>query len=447
MAKLSVHEITEFMLQQEEQLHLFELQHEGWYVWPLIRVNLMTKLEKETGLVQVPQDPIRKWTRRERYQKALYYDFLSFHFQKHHDAIIIEHPRKLMWKDKPTDIYTYSLQQKLPHALVINRLEMNNLNQKNNTVILLQESVLDKYNKTCQRRIENTPKYYEFEILQEAIKQQFNVVIDVQALFQEAYKHFVLGEERFMRFLDLVNPKEVYLCVAYQNYDIVSACKKKHVKVIELQHGIIDKHHLGYNYPFAVPSDVFVDEIYLFAPYWRLNTNLPLPLEKIHYIGFDYFKEQSQKVHVERKDFVMTVLSQGTSGKDIVNKVIPFVKEHPSFQVNYKLHPGEFVEYASRYPELVEASNEYPNLKICKDERNLYELLKESKYVVGAYSTAIYEGLALGCIGILVDVSGVREYMSGLINNDLVYISDDLNRDFAFIEKDAKQKNVKNIYF
>ena len=327
---------------------------------------------------------------------------------------------------------------------MIDRLETNNLNLVNDSLIVLQESISDKYSKVIKERVANTLHFYEFEILSSAIQQAFNISIDVNAMFKDAYKHFVAGEKRFIRFLKNVCPKEVICVVAYDKYDIVSACKKCNVKIIEVQHGIIDSHHLGYHYPNPIPTKCFVDELWLFAPYWRLNAALPLKEENLKYIGFSYFRNECAKYNVERKYNVLTVLSQGTSGKAMLDQILSLAISYPMLQINYKLHPGEFQNYKERYPELV---NPPQNIKVYKSEVPLYELLKSSTYVVGAYSTAIYEALALGCVGILIDVPGTREYMDTLIQNGLVYITNNLNKDFRFIESDAKKNEIQNIYF
>lgn len=440
----TVNDVAEFLLSEELEFHLFDLKVDDTYIWPIIRVKTMNRLEQALGLITTPHDAGKKWNRRERYMKALHYDTLAFHYHKHHDTILIEHPRKVNVDGEIIDIYTSEIKKQYPDALVINRLETNNLNIKNKGMILLQESVLDKYDTTCKKRLANIPHFYEFDILNEAIKQRFGIEFDMNALFIDSYKHFVLGEERFMRFLRAVKPKQVICVVAYDKYDVVSACKKCNVKIIELQHGIIDSHHLGYHYPNPIPQECFVDELWLFAPYWRLNAAIPLSEDNLKYIGFSYFRNESSKYQVERQANRITVLSQGTSGRAMLEQIMQLAITYPNLQINYKLHPGEFQNYKERYPELI---NPPQNITVYTNEKPLYELLKSSKYVIGAYSTAIYEGLALGCIGILIDVPGTREYMDKLIQNSLAYITDTLVDDFAFIENDSKKNEIQNIYF
>ena len=56
---------------------------------------------------------------------------------------------------------------------------------------------------------------------------------------------------------------------------------------------------------------------------------------------------------------------------------------------------------------------------INKSEPPLYELFAKSHYQIGAFSTAIYEGLAFNCKTFIIDVPGV-EYLDDLIDKDIV---------------------------
>ena len=67
----TVNDVVEFILNQENELHLFNLKAEDTYIWPLLRVRLMSQIEKQLGLITTPHDAARKWTRKERYLKAL----------------------------------------------------------------------------------------------------------------------------------------------------------------------------------------------------------------------------------------------------------------------------------------------------------------------------------------------------------------------------------------
>ena len=85
----------------------------------------------------------------------------------------------------------------------------------------------------------------------------------------------------------------------------------------------------------------------------------------------------------------------------------------------YKLHPGEYSTWKENYPKLVEADKLDNFSVIDSNEPELYKLFAESEYQVGAFSTAIYEGLAFNCKTFIVDVPGV-EYLDDLVEKKIV---------------------------
>lgn len=86
------------------------------------------------------------------------------------------------------------------------------------------------------------------------------------------------------------------------------------------------------------------------------------------------------------------------------------------------------------YTYLVEA-NKYNNLIIVEDEIPLYELLATSEFLIGVYSTVIFEGLTLQCKTILLDLEGV-EFLEYLIKKDIVKIAKESCDVLKLIKKD-----------
>lgn len=439
----SVHEVINFILQQEDELQLLSLQIDNTYIWPILRFKLVLELQKKLGLITTPHDAAKKDTRIERYKKALRLDSKVASYNKQHDTVIITHDRRVKVNGEDREIYTYPLQTTYKDALWINRQEYNNLGTKNTGLVVLEESVLDKYKKAINERINKFKAIPELEQLSKHIQEEFKVDIDLNKMLQEEWKHFVKREYRFEKLFKRVRPKQVILVVNYDKYAIICACHKLEIKVIELQHGIIDSYHLGYHYPSGLSKQCFVDELWLFAPYWAMSAKLPeVPIK---YTGYSYFHEQAKRVeNTVKKDDHVIFLSQGTCGEELVQQAVDLANKYPNVHIIYKLHPGEFAKWKERYPLLTQS---YPNLEVISNTRDLYEMMKESSYCVGAYSTAIYEALALGCTGILVDVEGVREHMQGLIENELVYVTTKLAEDFEDIQSFQVSHTLENIYF
>jgi hypothetical protein len=205
----------------------------------------------------------------------------------------------------------------------------------------------------------------------------------------------------------------------------VAAAKFCGTECIELQHGTMNKFHMGYSYPNHNSVDYFPDKMYVFGQYWKEHVRLPLKPENVIVKGFPYFNAVSRKyLHLKKNKNQITILSQGSIGLRMSRLFTNDVSRFGDFSVKYKLHPGEYARYKDEYQELIEADS-FSNVEIIdNNEQNLYHFLNTSEYVVGVYSTAVFEALAFGCKVIVLNLPGV-EYMSELIENKYVIFAKD----------------------
>src|SRR5699024_2275823 len=106
-------------------------------------------------------------------------------------------------------------------------------------------------------------------------------------------------------------------------------------------------------------------------------------------------------------------ISQGTIGKELAKLALNISRNMPDYHFIFKLHPGEFDRWRSEYTELSTAAK-FENFEVIDNNKiNLYRFLAESDYQIGVYSTAIFEGLTLGCKTVLFNLPGI-EYMKDL---------------------------------
>jgi hypothetical protein len=105
-------------------------------------------------------------------------------------------------------------------------------------------------------------------------------------------------------------------------------------------------------------------------------------------------------------------LSQGESGERLSRIATEFAALEHDWSVVYKLHPGEYSRWREAYPWLEDA----PLRVVDGSEPPLYELFARSRAQVGAYSTALYEGLYFDLDTYVVDVPGI-ECVEGLLDS------------------------------
>jgi len=211
-----------------------------------------------------------------------------------------------------------------------------------------------------------------------------------------------------------IRPKIVVVVCSYINKFFIEACKNAAIPVIELQHAVISKYHLGYSFPNSNSDNiVFPDYFLTFGDYWNNLVSLPISIDNVISVGYPFFDLERSKFDSEKKKDQIIFVSQGSIGEKMSKFAVELVKRQDfPFNIVYKLHPGEYYRWEKKYPWL---KNSGINV-IADDSIPLYKLLAQCKCLVGVYTTVIYEGLGLGLQTFLLNLPG-SEYMEELIES------------------------------
>tara|TARA_B110001469_G_scaffold117630_1_gene123781 strand:+ start:4637 stop:6046 length:1410 start_codon:yes stop_codon:yes gene_type:complete len=215
-----------------------------------------------------------------------------------------------------------------------------------------------------------------------------------------------------MSCLKKVKPRAVFIMCSYFGREIyVEACRKLRIPIIEIQHGTISDYHLAYSYPKLGAKVMFPDYFLNFGRFWCDAVQLPIPQDRVFTLGYPSIESKLNLTGIKKKQIVF--VSQRTIGLQLwefASKLAGMLP--PDWMIVYKLHPAEFDDWQARYGEPNTSNIEI----VAADGPSLHVLFSESLIQVGVYSTAIYEGLALGCKTYLLDCPGV-EYMQSLIDS------------------------------
>jgi len=220
----------------------------------------------------------------------------------------------------------------------------------------------------------------------------------------------------YTRIIKNIRPKIAVVVVSYGYGTIIEACKDLAIPVVEFQHGNLSKYHVGYSFPEGSVSGLqFPDYLLTFGDYWKGLVKLPIPNSHIIHAGYPHFESEKAKYSGEQRKQQIIFISQGTIGKQLSSFAVK-LKKIPDFSwdIVYKLHPGEYVRWRREYPWLIDSG-----ITVMDDNSiPLYKLLAQSTFLVGVYSTVVYEGIGLGLQAILLDLPGI-EYMDELIKSKL----------------------------
>jgi len=214
-------------------------------------------------------------------------------------------------------------------------------------------------------------------------------------------------------FLKKMWVKTLVMICSYGKEHWIKACRNRGVRTIELQHGTITRFHPGYHYPEGTTKHYVPDEFWAFGEYWMRTVRFPSKIKLRPRFGFPYLERVLQDLNIQKEDDLLLVISQGIIGKKLSSLVVDALPLLPaSMRILYKLHPGETLGWKVEYPWLLEHSD---RIKVVEgDSPSLYELMARAKWQLGVSSTALFEGMRLGCRTLLADFASI-EYMSDIL--------------------------------
>lgn len=427
---VSVKDICDVFFDIEEKYNLNYQEIQGCFAWQLIRMYLYYDITRRTGTFGAPQQKsLSVFDKIKSFTPFLKNSILSnpFSGSQQKDILIFDHPRKVMFEGEFQDIYSYFLVDLVNNKFSFEVLEAPYLNKhftkKQDYIKYTDRIELGSYIYKKRNKIEFTPDEQKLiSNVRKELETNFDLEINLEWILTIHILNFQYDYKKYTELFKKRNPKLIFVVVAYENQAIVAAAKDLGITVIELQHGTITDYHLGYSYPpktrLKGELAYFPDKILTFGNYWINEETSPISMENIIPIGFSYFEVQSKDfINIKPNANQILFISQGVIGKYLSKIAYEFASIMKDFNVIYKLHPGEYETWRENYPELV---NNLDNFKVIDNsEIPLYQLFAESNFQVGAFSTAIYEGLMFNCKTFILDVPGV-EYLSDLINKGYV---------------------------
>jgi len=368
----------------ERELNLLDWQIRGAHPWPIIRMRVFHELTRRSGIHGVPH-PVRRSTGDKLGLVGRHVAGLATRnpFVGRYSSLVVPHPRK----PDGVEIYTSELRSMLgPSALI--------LDSGINGVPLPGSRNLDFFTSASGAVHARSA---DDRGVSAALESLTGVSVPVGALLaREVPKHLRL-RALYRRLLKRHDIKTVYVVVAYFHQHIVGAARDLGIRVVELQHGAISPFHLGYSYPGRPAVADQPDELWCFGSYWASVAELPAGM-RTSVMGAPYLPTPGPK------DPALAVfLSQGTTGRDLLAVAQSVARANPSLRVLFRLHPSEHAADYTPGPDVELSSS-----------GNTLDLLARATYQVGVSTTALFEGMALGCRTAVADLPG-HEYLAGPI--------------------------------
>lgn len=250
-------------------------------------------------------------------------------------------------------------------------------------------------------------------------------------------------------FLKIKKPKLLFIVNSFGQEPLIAAAKLLKIPTIELQHGSPARGKLNYDYSSGVKKNTFPDKFLSFGDYWSSEISFPIKKKNIISFGFPYLHQKRISFFKIKKENRLVIISQNECSNRLVKLAKNAKKRfHNDVIIEFKPHPNEFYHGKPKYfSDLKDSGVEISNMN-----KDLYEIFAKSRWQIGVYSTALYEGLYFdtACFVLkatksdymkpLIDL-GLARYIENVEDIDLNWKVKKSNLDFLFSKPSLNKIN------
>lgn len=397
--------IEKFIIDLENNMSLFAWKSNDIKIWELIRVFIYLDIvEKNTndffekngkvGFIKSKVILLRRFFCNSIFRNPF--------FMKRSDVLVLESGRKYLFDKDYIDIYTYFLKSKLiKEDFTYNYIETNYKydllgNNKNNKGHLDFLIFISKIQEPFIKIFLNENDVKIIKDIELRIFEKFNILINVESIVNDKLKKFYIQRFWFTKLIKSKKIRKIFLVNYVDYFGIIAAAKDNNVSVVELQHGLIIQESLIYHFPNVQKDSLnyFPDQFYVWKDFSLISG--VLPITNIVENSYNHLEEMIMKYkNIEKENNLVLIASQPFYSDVILEYVLNNAKKMKNYNFVYKLHPMQFDSFFDS--EFAKELLNLENVKIVKNEESIYYLLSKSRYVVGIYSTVLFESNMFGC--------------------------------------------------
>ncbi|WP_321290261.1 hypothetical protein [uncultured Sunxiuqinia sp.] len=441
--------LLEEFLTFEKENNLFKWEIDNVPIWELLRMSVFTDLKNK-----LVNENITINEQKTKKSIAIFFKFFinsifhnPFIKSKQKDYLILNHPRRKLNSGIYEDVYIDPL---LPHLndnyvvlegyVNLNKDHYRPIQTENLyylDILQLPSRLISSLSVSAELSHADKIRIMEVETL---INTNWNIQISTfEKKISKFIKRWNFVLPKIERLILKINPKKVLNVVSYSfiNQAFTFCAHKNSIPVIEFQHGTVGKYHIAYNYSFNEGIDIktFPDIFLAWGKNWVKDARLPIPINNIEPVGFPYYELFFKKDDFTRNPKQVTVISQYR--KDIALLTKDIACALPDYEIIFKAHPAEYLDASIKYPFLTNMQN----VRIVADDKtHLYNLFRQSSFVVGVHSTALLEALAF-CPNVLIAKLPGWEYFEDLEENENLKFISNVNDFSQSVFKCAKTES------
>jgi hypothetical protein len=289
-------------------------------------------------------------------------------------------------------------------------------------------------------------KHHDYSGLIELIQNEFGYLSEINSGVINRIVNNYKAELGFYKLLlKRQKIKGIFIVQPGAQKGLFKAAKTLNIPVTELQHALIDKAHVTYNYNPSInypeESINLPDYFFTFSDYWVRS--LYYPVKEIIQVGNTAFYRSSVFKEKGEDNKGILVASANIYGEALKDLILEYVALNRDVPVYFKLHPNQWSEghyYSSQFAS-------FKNISVITNEYSIGDLLEKVQAIVVVKSTAIYEALQAQRVGIVFSSYDAFEEdeMAGLPN--VHFVSNGLELTRVIQQSSGKTEKYKDGYF
>lgn len=394
------------------------------YFWKLIRVKLYYDLAQQLGIFDTPHPQYHGYN----VFKLLYKSIIKFPwFMKKYKHIVFGHGRKVDGKDIYVQKYI-SNQNNDDFEIMQPVYSAGNYNDDSSLDLIKIiaygfEKIRSLFPFKQQDDIQKIETYLENKL--------GTININLNKLVSRHLISFSIQSKLYKGFLKFKKVSSVSVVVGYGHNEILNAANLLGIDTADIQHATLSPYHLGYHYPDWEQVPYTANTFYTFGDFWKDAVNHPSNTN-VQVMGApSIISELCAKRETTKKDDVIAVMSQGIVGEKLFLFTLELAKILPQkWKIIFRLHPSEDMKL---FEDLLETQASLTNLELSQVMPSTYDVMLNSKYVLGVASTTLYEGIVAGSQPIVVNLEGA-DYMAPMINQGIAPLVQNAEDCLKFIE-------------
>lgn len=423
---MTVDDFNEF----ENKYNLYDLNIDGFCLWLYLRFELYYAIGENFGITNGQGSTPRVSIKDKLSMFVNSFVANPVFFTSRCDILFIPHQRRILDGDSYRCIYTDIIAEAMSDKALSAEFLFGHMHFKPATTrhlvymdyVDVIPGIIYKMSIKKNKEITQLSRY-----IKSSIKDYFRVEISndyIESLITKRLLYYKYKKRLLRSFLKRVSPRVIVETVGYETNKMVlnEVASEMHIPCVELQHGVIGRGHIAYNYSTNRRFEQLPTHLFVYSDYWKNTCRFPIESNNIIATGFPYLEEQVSKYpYIQNDNNTIRIIVY--SSTDSTDSILEFTQEligvleaeGAQFSIVYKLHPLEYNYSMSKWDSIRNHNNV---VFVNTPTKSLYELCSRSDIQVGVKTTAIFEGLYYGLDTFILDTgaSDIDNYMGDLVH-------------------------------